>query len=408
MKFHNRRSRKHLSILTVLILLVSSCVPSAEETEQPVAVATIASSAILPVITNTSAPLPTVENVSTPTTQSNIELLMEQECIPTIENMPSNLVLSGVWVRNRGTPYLETADGLTAYDVPLKGGSLFSTNEGDIAISPDGKHLAYIDAYIDPIRNGTEKRILRIIKSSGHELPMDFWTENWQWIIGWIDDRQLALFTGKREVIILDPFSGEWERPQQPTWLKTTNFYDYSGPFYNPKLNSILVRLEFPDFELRDFETGKTLYNGTGYLDRWNHSWSADGLTLAIASGNSKTDIVTRDKQGLTLDLGGFGIESIFHPKLSPDGHKLVFASYSDNFFLIDIIQSTISTLCPNGFNPTYSYSLLWSPDSRFVIQEVYDSNYDEFDILVDTQEMQAYKLTSGQYQHRLIWLAEP
>jgi hypothetical protein len=62
-----------------------------------------------------------------------------------------------------------------------------------------------------------------------------------------------------------------------------------------------------------------------------------------------------------------------------------------------------LSPLCPalRGTSPKFR-------QSRFVVQEAYDTHYDKFDILIDAQEMKAYKLISGQFQHRLVWLAEP
>ncbi len=405
MKFHNRHGRTYLFVWMISILLVSSCSLKIERLDQPIA--TIPPPATLPVITDTPTSPPTVESISTPTTQATADLSLE-ECIPLEESMPADLNLSGIWVRNSGTPYLEPMDGHTAYGVPLRGGGIFSTSRGDMAISPDGRYLAYIDSYLDDTGKRTKSRILRIINSSGHSLSMDYWTIDWQWLIGWIDNQHIAIFTGHKEILVLEPFTGRWERLQKPSWLESID-YDYygnDGPFYSPSLDRILIKPDYSNFELRDFQTGQTIYKGNGYLDGWNLDWSADGSTLAIGS-EKFLQVITKNQQRIELDASKFGINSVNYPKLSPDGQKLVFTSdWSGKLFLFDIKQLEITKLCTDEFN--FLTEAVWSPDGRFVVQETYKSSFDQFDLLIDTQQLRAYKLTSGQYQHRLVWLAEP
>ena len=118
MKPYNEYSRKLLFILIILVLHASSCSSSAVATER--LTATVVPTATIPIFMDTPTLLPTVEAVPTPTVQPITELSLEPECIPIEEKMPADLALSGVWVRNRGIPYLETVDGRTAYEVPLK------------------------------------------------------------------------------------------------------------------------------------------------------------------------------------------------------------------------------------------------------------------------------------------------
>ncbi|HEX2995745.1 MAG TPA: hypothetical protein VHP14_13050, partial [Anaerolineales bacterium] len=152
MKFHNRH-RRYLLGWMISLLLVPSCSFKIERLDQPLA--TLLPSATLSVSTNTPTPVPTVESISTPTAQVNAEVAL-QECIPVEERMPDDLILSGIWIRNRGKPYLEPMEGGTAYGVPLKGGGIFSTSQGDTAISPDGRYLAYIDTYMDATGKNTQ------------------------------------------------------------------------------------------------------------------------------------------------------------------------------------------------------------------------------------------------------------
>ncbi len=406
MGFHHRHVGTHLLAWATLILLVSSCSFKVERLDQPLPA--ILPSATLPALTNTPAPPPTIESISTSTPQATTELALEQECIPVEETMPGDLNLSGMWVRNAERPYLETMDGQTAYGFPLKGGGILSTSKGDMVISPNGKYLAYIDSYLDETGTHTKSRILRIINSSGRSLPMNYWIIDWQWLIGWTDNQHIAILTGSREILVLDPFTGRWEKLQAPVWLGRIT-YDYrgnDGPFYSPGLDRILVKPDHSMFELKDFQTGQTIYKGNGNPNGLDLDWSANGSTLAMSLGDL-LNIITGNQQVMELAASEFGIERFDDPKLSPNGQKLIFTSHwSGKWFLLDIAQAKARKLCSDEFD--YWESAVWSTDGRFVVQEADSPNLGQLDLLIDTQQFRAYKLISGQHQHRVVWLAEP
>ncbi len=404
MNFHSRRVTTRIFLCTISISLVASCSFKVERLDQPLV--TILPPATSTASTETSVPSPTSESTSTPTASPTVEGLLEQECIPVEEEMPDDLNLAGIWIRNRGKPYLEPVQGGTAYGVPLKGGGLFSTSPGDMAVSPDGKYLAYIDSYLDENRNKTQSRILRVINSSGRSLSMDYWITNWQWLIGWTDNQHLAIFTGNKEFLILEPFTGKWERLSKPSWLGDLDYdyVGYQGPFYSPSLRAALVSPGYSTFELKDFQTGETLYTGDGSPIRWELDWSADGSVLAIG-GYRSLKVLKESQETMALDTTRLGLDQVDFPKLSPDGKKLTFTSmFSGKLFVFDIERSEARQLCTDEFN--FWTPSVWSPDSRFVIQEAQKSYSEQFDILIDTQQMHAYKLVSGRYQHRLVWLA--
>lgn len=388
-------SRRKFHFLIVFILLIFSGCSRATGLPQSTSTIPVPATSLPPLNEATSTP------PASPALQENSRVLIAGECIQIEEKMPDDLVLSGVWVRNEATPYLENLDEHVDYIVPLEGGGLLSTRNGDMAISPDGKHLAYIDAYIDPVRNGTEKRILRIIKSSGHSLQMDYWTEDWQWIMTWIDNRNLAIFTAKKEVTVLNPFTGEFKEFRKPEWLDYDKNY-WKLPTYSPKLDWALVYTN-GETSLKDVKTGEVLWKTShgGYS-----SWSATGSILVVASSEF-INVITNGEQVKKFDISNLGIDSASPPNLSPSGQKLVFTTYYPHrFFIFDITQPIIRELCTDEFN--FWKEPFWSPDNRFVVQEVYESYFNQYDLLIDTQEMRAYKLTSGQFQHRLVWLAKP
>jgi hypothetical protein len=338
-----------------------------------------------------------------PTVQARPTVTIAEECIQIEENIPADLILSGVWVRNEAIPYLENLDEHVDYIVPLEGGGLFSTSYGDMAISPDGKYLAYIDKYYDPENHNIEKRILRIIKSSGHSLSMDYWVEDWQWIISWVDNQSLAIFTSKREIILLNPFTGEWKEFQKPDWLIYSDRYWEIPPLFSPRLDQVLVRLEYNNQEIKSLQTGDVVWQ-TDYSG--HSSWSADGSVLAVVS-SKLINLIKDGEQVIEYDISNIGIDSVFYQALSPNGQKIILKTYEPpRYFIFYNTQPMLKELCINGLN--LWKEPFWSPDNRFIVQEGYKSYYEKIDLLIDTQEMRAYKFTSGQYQHPLIWLAKP
>ena len=382
--FGSMLGRKFYSLIILALLIFAGC----------------SRAIIFPQATATSpAPTPSFppldEAISTPLTspivQAESTVTITGKCIQIEEKIPDDLVLSGVWVRNEATPYLENLDEHVDYIVPLEGGGLLSTRNGDMAISPDRKYLAYIDKYYDPVNNSLNRRILRIIKSSGHSLPMDYWVEDWQWIIGWIDHQNIALFTGNKEIIILNPITGEWNKYQEPSWLDNINNNEYTysydsyyGPFYNPKLDRTIIKSDEKGFALRDLQSGEVIFRDTGYFSYSDFDWSDDSSILAIISGDGYIlNILAYDQKIAEFDVRELSPDSatIWSIKLSPDGKKLIFTifdheAYGFNLYIFDISNSRISSLCTNEFELDSYGPLIWSPDSRFIVQAIRDANY--------------------------------
>jgi len=130
---------------------------------------------------------------------------------------------------------------------------------------------------------------------------------------------------------------------------------------------------------------------------------------LAVISADS-LNIVTEGKLSTAFDIRQIDFDNFIDSiNFSPDNHKLAFTTYNNEVVLVDIEKQIANKLCPDNNRVSYLGTVIWSPDSRFVILEMYLPKYrEQFDLLIDTQEMKAYKLISGQYQHRLVWLAEP
>jgi hypothetical protein len=199
----------------------------------------------------------------------------------------------------------------------------------------------------------------------------------------------------------LNPFTGKFREFQKPEWLDYDESY-WGLPTYSPNLDWAIVYTD-GEMSLKDVQTGEVLWKTSrnGYS-----SWSANSSFLKVISGESIT-VVTNGKQAREFGISNLGIDSSYPTILSPNGQKLVFTSYfPEKFFIFDITQLKVRELCNDELE--FWNEPFWSPDNRYVVQEVHNSYYDQFDLLIDTQQLRAYKLTSGQYQHRLVWLAKP
>ena len=367
---------------------------------------TITPTRVVPGPTSTSAP------VVPPTA-----LVPTEECIRLAAKLPADLGLSGVWVINEGSPYLENIQDHMNYTLPKKGEGLFSTASGDMAISPDGTHLAYIDKFYETVNKRAEQRILRVVRSSGHALDMSFWSENWQWLIGWVDNQNLAIATAKGEVVILNPITGKWHIFTQPERIVKSiatehNAYYYGtasmlAELYSPTLEWSLERSDSAGLTVKNVSSGKTVLETESDAQT---VWSADGATLAVVSKTAAM-IFKKGRLDASFNLSPLGIDYLSNVKLSPDGHKLTFSAprdYKEQLIVLDLAQNRLGRACASGFETAWYANPSWSADGRFLVAAGYDANSNPVDVLVDTQEMRAYLLASGYYQHRIAWLAKP
>ncbi len=362
------------------------------------------STADQPSITTLAAPtqIPTIQATATPT--------LSEMCISIEQQFPADLELSGVWVLDAGVPYLENLVEHTTYRIPLGGDGQISTQQGDMAISPDGTHMAYIDKYYDT-NHRLEKRVLRVIRSSGHALDMSFWHQDWQEIIGWVDNQNLAVRDGHGKIIILNPISGNWQDFAQSPLINAPDYpyYRWNTPLYSPNLIWLVTRPDYDKTVIKNTQTGQTAWqvSGSGEVD-----WSANN-TLAVVSDYLIT-IMFDGKQTAQLVGTRLGLNYISSIKLSPDGQKLYFVGYKDQnyqVFIWDINKREFAQFCDTANFQINWTTPAWSPDSRYVIQSVYTYNdyyFQSFDILIDTLTWRAYELNHGYYHHRIAWLAQP
>lgn len=381
----------------------------------------------------TFTPRPTQTNTKTP--QPSPTANIREGCITIQEKMPDDLTLSGIWVVNNFPPFLEDIQTHTRNGIPMGGGgNLDGYSRGGMAISPDGTSLAYIDSYLDtsnPRIARATKHILRVVRSSGYVLNMDYWTQDWQSIIGWVDNENIALALGKTNIVILNPATGKWKKFDQPDWAVSTD--KYSNWFYdNPFSPTMQWFLEEPGdskagTRLKNMQTGLTTWQIDESL--WSGvEWARNGTSFTTPFSTRSERLILVIKDGLEADklpIDRLGYEYNYQLKISPDGEKITFQSTkkTDNWndeqtlTVFDTALHKLGRLCSDKYRTSWWSDAVWSPDSRYIIQMVYEvlSNVNDYpqysdakSILVDTQEMQAYLLNIPSTHQPVAWLAKP
>lgn len=398
------------AFLFVIISAAVGCIPA-----QPTPTEVFPTSAPLSTATIV-VPTSTPKASATPTSSVIVDVPVEKKCLILEENIPEDLGLRGVWIRNQEQPYLENLETQVNYGIPLYESSILSTYQNHI--SPDGKWLAYIDTYFDPLTHKSISQILRVINSAGHSLDMSYWKVDWQSIIGWMDDQHLTLeiYGSKTEIVSLNPFTGEWQKIQGLDEYRIGPYLDTSK--INPTLDGIVTKLG-NDVVLKDVITGKIGWQKKNRGDYYPYvSWSQDGSTVAISVGYAL--YIVRDSQELAnlywrkLNAFETGDDSIYYLGWSPDAHKFLIRA-GNQLLVLDTTLPKITDFCFSDPNIEYSYSTpFWSPDNRFVITDAvtWMPSYQSYDILLDVDQAHVYKLPtsqSSQYgKDYLGWLAAP
>ena len=420
--------KRKFSCFLIVVGLITGCELSKMNPTQPVTI--IGPSKTLAVATNSTTTSLNTQTLPAQTIQTTPTITIEQHCLTLEGQLPSNLQLTGVWLRQPGNPYLENFEEHTKYRVPLYGGGRFGNYEGNWALSPNGQWLAYLDVDLDTSERITRSNgaSLRVIHSSGYSLSMDYWPVNFQKINGWLDDQHLLLELNyfsevNRHAVTLNPFSGEWDYVVEPDWFnKILIERRWNDPvIYSPNLNEVILQLK-DHSELRDFKTGALLFGNPNIGFFGKSSWSTDNVMLAITTSRElhifqgKAEVFQFDllEDHLATTTGGEVL--IRRLSWSLDHRNLLLETF-DESLVFDIEQRKVFVLCFTDKHIKYlwwSESFLYPGNGEFlvtrIVQEILPS-YEQrpFEILIDMKNKRAYKLAESIYsQDRICWFESP
>jgi len=399
-----------------VIGLMTGCAQSAINPTQATTPSTVPSATKL-AVTDTPIPSPTRNILSTPTIQPTPTITNEKNCLTLEDQLPSDLHLTGVWVRGDMRPYLENIENKTNIGIPLKGNSRLE----EFAISGDKKWFAYIDNYVKD--NKTSKRTLRVISSAGYSLDLDQWLADFQWIDTWSQSRELILdlnpfSTTHRKFTLLNPFTGKYQFIQS-SWLKDIDSY-YPDILFAPNLNfvaSVSSGYLNGNLEIRDAKTGDVVLNRAGDYDLDAIAWSPDGTRLVVAQNSS---VILFKSENFKNEFRYRISDSNKQVVWAPDSKKIVFVGYRNrNITVLDTQSEKTTIYCINNKQYQYDYdweNLSWSPDERYIIVNVYRHivpftypfKGETFDLLIDIERSQAFYLPAKSSSYREAWLAAP
>ena len=134
--------------------------------------------------------------------------------------------------------------------------SPYPTDIGDFVPSPDRKWVAYTAEtytktrqrydysryyyYFDNYR--LNSLTLEVQNAEGRKLDMSYWMVDWQYILGWLDNRHLVLSISKYpagSVVICNPFTMEWKvfTPSLPNlWATVSILAGYVSELFGIQL----------------------------------------------------------------------------------------------------------------------------------------------------------------------------
>ena len=294
----------------------------------------------------------------------------------------------------------------------------YSTNYD---LSPDGKWLAYLEKSFDNTNNKETKRYLRLMDSDGRKYDLPFWSLDWQWLIGWVNNQQIALMDPRNlegTITILDPFSKETKEllPTFPHIQSTSSKY-HNRPenfYYNSSLSHVVYLEEADDWDtvIYDVNLKKIVWNGDkdmfGKLE-----WSPDGTKIVFekytAVNNKALVRITKDGDETIL----WKITDIYTNiqfSLSPNSKYLAawldYSSDKRSLSIINMETNEIIDYCIDG-HIAYQFSPFWSPDNKYVAFPVFDDQKKMLStVILDKQLGQAYKISDNDIVFG--WMATP
>lgn len=408
----NIKGQSRKNIIIFLIALILGCTSTPETTLQQ-------NSA------NTPTPHPTsINTTSVATLRPTLPVQVEDRCLSLEDSLPPDLQLEGVWVRQSGKPYLENLEENLRYRIPLDGGAALHTYNGYWAVSPNGEWLAYLDPILDVSEKITRTKglTLRVIHSSGYFLSMDYWPIDFQTIQYWVDNENLLLRTDHRN-IVLNPFTGKWHEVQKPYWLEEkSDGGSWFNPYqYSPRIDYVIENLE-DHSEIKSFVSGESLFGDSAIGFFGTTSWSPDGTMLFLITGEGKNvHILKNDKEILKANLVEIGVLSksiydyIDSATWSLDNQRLLLDT-DMNSLVLDINENKIYKICFTDKNINkdwiFGNGFFSSKDGKYIIVKrslVNEKPYvQRIDILIDIENMRAYRLPEIAYKDYIGWLALP
>jgi hypothetical protein len=375
--------------------------------------------------------LPSATAAPSPTLEPTVEVPYRRDCFQIEEKVPSNLILDGAILLNSQTPQGGVKRSMIHLDLHSQRKSILPYSTGPIALSPDGKWLAYLDLAYN--QKGEQKSmVLQMTDAEGRRRNMSHWGLTRQTLIGWQGRDHLVVespgYPGGN-YLVLNPFTWEMQVYQVDVPPRRS---DAPTAYPDPTLAYWVIQPEAvgsePFWRLLARDGWQTLWEGGG-SPNMPPLWARDGHAFALMSsvnepnGHKTWQLLRVGNQGAVTPLSrtlGVGEALTW----SPDRHYLGgwlqldpnSSASPDDLVLIDANEPSLTAYCledQRGSNPQVNTAPVWSPDSHYMAVAVARNVSDEWSetiywdtVVIDLQEHRAYRLVKDAVPQ--AWMKKP
>jgi hypothetical protein len=356
-------------------------------------------------------------------TGSGLGVCARPERISTAADVPGHLVVF------KGSSLLDYDLAASTHRTIGQMSRVAALADGNFAASLDRTLFAFIDSETDETGYRTQSRRLRLTNASAPQIIG--WSENWQWLAGWVEGDRITLLLPSRgdgTVTMLDPLTGISEDVHLPIGRACSRMSSRPTPvLVSPAMTAMTYLADADpytcDWVVASAASGEVYWSG--FSVEWPR-WSPDGHSVAITHEEEllRQSLVTVSDQGIIRTLTSPSrpsenpIDIVVAPSWSPDSTRIaVWAGVTEQFdtvesFSLSIINAETAALtqfCLETASIPFYEPPVWSPDGRWLAVHTYTPtngypSYEEHLIILDTVEERAFTLESDMIP--LSWLS--
>ncbi len=294
----------------------------------------------------------------------------------------------------------------------------------NVAFSPNKLWAAFIAYTLDAPGIRQASRKLHVRNALGYALDLSYWQVDWQYIIGWVNNQEIALSTPGRalgEVTVLNPFTGKFRVVKTvPSGMKLSGNDSNTQNYYNDDLSSAILPVDTCDCDGKDSSTWME-FDESGRATTWigdskmnnRPAWSPDAHSVALIGNVAETpengltgQIYWTDPAGYgnaitgTLRFPGYDLSHLM--TWSPDSRYIAFWYMPDtegsvwtaekHLAVVDTQRWDLVDTCVSSQTILGDLAPVWSPDQQYIAVASND-DYSTDTKIVDLVNGKAYTI---------------
>jgi tricorn protease len=230
-------------------------------------------------------------------------------------------------------------------------------------------------------------------------------------------DRQSVVFVQNGYLNFLDVKSGQTKKisvripsdnwKQQDRWINPSAYVHFMDIGNDGKQAALTARGDVFAVSMGEKETGwRNLSDSPGTREIYAQL-SPDGKRVAFFSDRTgEYQLYLQDVAGGPATALTEGLDrTVYHPRWSPDGSKILFGNKEFAIFFIDVASRKLNRIDESHYldNDEFTWEISdysWSPDSRWIAYSFTRENRNNAIFLYDTQEGKRLQLTNDFYDN--------